>query len=129
MFVYELGGCGFESSCSRLNSRFHACFEQGVPWNSGNYGVWIHSKTRMWDDKNIQSGVFNISTRNKWKWLVFFGVCIYIQYFFDVVRIKLQTIKDIYTRVNKKKIQEKNMLHVMWTCFKLWPIKNIFRKL
>ena len=30
-FVYELSGCGFESSCSHLNFRFRACFEQGVP--------------------------------------------------------------------------------------------------
>ena len=32
----------FESSCSHLNFRFRACFEQGVP---------LHS----WHDKNIQS--------------------------------------------------------------------------
>ena len=54
MFVYELSGCGFESRCSHLNFRFHACFEQGVPWHSGNYRVWIHSETRTWHDKNIQ---------------------------------------------------------------------------
>ena len=55
MFVYELSGCGFESSCSHLNFIFRACFEQGVPWHSGNYRVRIHSKTRTWRDKNIQS--------------------------------------------------------------------------
>ena len=55
MFVYELSGCGFASSCSNLNFRFRACFEQGVPWHSGNYRVWIHSETRTWHDKNIQS--------------------------------------------------------------------------
>ena len=55
MFFYELSGCGFEYSCSHLNFRFRACFEQGVPWPSGNYRVWIHSKTRTWHDKNIQS--------------------------------------------------------------------------
>ena len=44
MFVYELSGCGFESSCSHLNFRFCSCFEQGVPWHSGNYRVWIHLK-------------------------------------------------------------------------------------
>ena len=31
VFVYERSGCGFESSCSHLNFRFCACFEQGVP--------------------------------------------------------------------------------------------------
>ena len=37
VFIYELTGCEFESSCSYLNFRFHACFEQGVP--SDNYSV------------------------------------------------------------------------------------------
>ena len=31
VFVYELSGCGFESSGSHLNFRFRACFDQGVP--------------------------------------------------------------------------------------------------
>ena len=34
------------------NQPFHACFEQGVPWHSGNYRVWIHSETRRWHDRN-----------------------------------------------------------------------------
>ena len=55
MFVYELSGSGFESSCSHLNFRFRACFEQGVSWHSDNYKVWIHSKKRTWHDKNIAS--------------------------------------------------------------------------
>ena len=55
VFVYELSGCGFESSCSHLNFRFRACFEQGVPWHSGNYIVWIHSEMHTWHDKNMQS--------------------------------------------------------------------------
>ena len=55
VFVYQLSDSGFESSCSRLNFRFRACFEQRVPWHSGNYRVWIHSETRTLHDKNIQS--------------------------------------------------------------------------
>ena len=51
----QLSGCSFESSCSHLNFRFRACFEEGVPWHSSNYRVWIHSETRTWHDKNIQS--------------------------------------------------------------------------
>ena len=31
------------------------CFEQRVPWHSGNYRVWIHSEMRTWHDNNIQS--------------------------------------------------------------------------
>ena len=53
VFVYEIDGRGFESSCSHLNFRFFACFEQGAPWHSVNYGVWTHSETRTWHDKNI----------------------------------------------------------------------------
>ena len=53
--VYELCGFGFQSSCSHSNFRFHACFEQGVPWHSGNYRVWDHSEMRTWRDKKIHS--------------------------------------------------------------------------
>ena len=38
---------------SHLNFRHRACFEQGVPWHSGNYRDWIHSATRKWHDKNM----------------------------------------------------------------------------
>ena len=55
VFVYELNGCGFESRCGHLIFRYRACLVQGVPWHSGNYRLWIHSETRTWDDKNIQS--------------------------------------------------------------------------
>ena len=44
VFVYELSGCGFESSCSHLNFRFRACFEQGVRWHSSSYTVWFTLK-------------------------------------------------------------------------------------
>ena len=51
--VYALSGCRFESCCSHLNLSYRASFEQWVPWHSGSYGV--HSKARMWHNKNIQS--------------------------------------------------------------------------
>ena len=53
-FIYELSGSGFKSSCSHLTFKFLACFEEGVPWHSGNYRVWIHSETGTWHDKNMQ---------------------------------------------------------------------------
>ena len=55
VFVYELNGCGFESRCSYLNFRYRACFEQGVPWHSGNYRVRSHSETCTWHGKNKQT--------------------------------------------------------------------------
>ena len=51
MFIYKPRGCGF----NHINYRFCACSEEEVPWHSGNYRVWIHSETRTWHDKNIQS--------------------------------------------------------------------------
>ena len=37
-----------------LNVRCSTCYEQGVPWQSGNYRLQIHSETRTWHDNNIQ---------------------------------------------------------------------------
>ena len=47
--------------------RFRAYFEQGVPWHSGNYRVWIHSEMRTWHDENIQSGKLLLSAYISWK--------------------------------------------------------------
>ena len=44
-----------ESCCSHLNFRHHVFFEEGVPWHLGKYRVWIHFKTLMWHEKNIQT--------------------------------------------------------------------------
>ena len=60
VFVYELSGCGFESSCCHLNVRLCGYFEQGVPRHSGKYRLRIHSETSTWHDKNIQSTGKNI---------------------------------------------------------------------
>ena len=85
---YQLSGFRVETRCSLLNFRLNACFEQEVSWNSGNYRVWIHSKTRTWHDKNIQSNAphkyvlttqlshlgslpkwSSVCLRTKWSWL------------------------------------------------------------
>ena len=50
-FVYEISGCRIDSCCSYLNFRYRVWFEQGAPWYSDNYRVYIHSKTWMWHDK------------------------------------------------------------------------------
>ena len=63
-FVDELSGYGFKSCCSNLNSRYRACFEQGVPWRWSNCRVYIHSKTRMWNNKNTVKCTIQISTHN-----------------------------------------------------------------
>ena len=81
MFVYELSGSGFESSSSHLNLRFRTCFEQGVPWDSGNYRVWIHSGTCTWHDKYIQSmSVMFFITLSKLTILWSFLLCCHIQF-------------------------------------------------
>ena len=48
VFIYKLTGCGFKSCCYHLNFRYHTCFEQWVPWRSGNYRVQIHSETHIY---------------------------------------------------------------------------------
>ena len=55
-----------EFCCCNLNFRYRTCFKQGVHWNSGNYRVKIHSKTRTWHDNNIQTVkcTAQISTHN-----------------------------------------------------------------
>ena len=50
-FVCEISGCGIDSCYSYLYFRYRVCFEQGAPWYSDNYRVYIHSKTWMWHDK------------------------------------------------------------------------------
>ena len=88
LLVYKLSGCRFELRCSLLNGRICACFEKGVPWDSGNYRMWIHYEKRLWHNMDIQSNVqyrFVLTTnfnqlailvkwlsgtlRNKWLWV------------------------------------------------------------
>ena len=60
------------------------------------------------------SNIFNINIRNKFmigiSWLVSHEVCIHIQYFFGVVRNKLQTKED---QKFKKRICHVNMLYIL----------------
>ena len=53
--LLEIGVESEVSFCCHLNFRNRTCFEQGVPWHSGNYRVYIYSKTNTWHDVNIQS--------------------------------------------------------------------------
>ena len=67
--------------------------------------------------------------RRKWVSICFYFiinvVCIYIKYFFDVVRNK--TLK-ISTRVNQNRSKNSWIAYFTWTRFEFWPIINIFRK-
>ena len=79
VFIYELSSCRFYFRCSHLNLRYYNYFEQGVPWRSGNYRVWIHSGIRTWNYKNIQSNapyrkvlITKLNHLASWtKWLIF----------------------------------------------------------
>ena len=74
VFVYEQSSCGIEFRCSLLNFRYRACFEQRVPWDSGNYRVCIHSEMRTWHDKSIQSviDIFNLEIMQDSVYFLFF---------------------------------------------------------
>ena len=68
VLVYELSRCKFESGCCHLNFRYHACFEQGVPWHSEIYRVRNHSEIRTWHDKNIRTSEYiTIFIKSLWK--------------------------------------------------------------
>ena len=83
-------------------------------WKKGDFSTSVSEA-----NENVYLFVYRL-------WLVSFGVCIYVQYLFGVVRNKLQTIN---TRVNQKKIKSSRKEYIMWTCFNFWPMKNNFRKL
>ena len=46
--------CVTSDKC-HLSFRYRFCFEQEIPWHSGNYTVQIHSEMRTGHDNNIQS--------------------------------------------------------------------------
>ena len=71
-WIYESNGFGFESSCSHLNFRFRACFEQGVPCNSGNYRARIHSENAYvtWQEHTVRKLLTkNVRDTVSWSWL------------------------------------------------------------
>ena len=43
VFGCEQGSCRFEPSCSHLNFRYRACYQQRGPWRSGNFRMRIHA--------------------------------------------------------------------------------------
>ena len=63
-------GSGLESSCIHLNFKFRACFEQGIPWHSGNYRVWIHSETCTCLGKSIQSHIDDFFFQSPSCWFI-----------------------------------------------------------
>ena len=77
---------------------------------------WNWEKLKIVDNGFIEeTGFFNINIKETCKcfffifisvilWLVFFGVCIYIQYFFDVVRNKLPEL------IKRRFVQKKYVL-------------------
>ena len=120
VLLYQLSGSGFESSCSHLNFRFCACFEQGVPWHSGNFRVWIHSETRTWHDKNIQSKHF-IFLKKELHGLISF-ICfhfsyIWLLYLYKIAQIDTEGI-HIWVHMNlflSKKIKEQPKKNIIPT--------------
>ena len=84
---FESSCSRFECSCSHLNFRFRACFEQGVPWHSGKY----------WEYKNIKLKSFQLEDQNEIVW-----------YFISQIR---KTIEDCVLQIfylskanNKEKV-------------------------
>ena len=55
VFVHKVRCCGNKSHCCHLNFTNRVCFKQVVPWHSGSYRFYIHSRTHLWHDNNIQT--------------------------------------------------------------------------
>ena len=116
VFVYELSGSGFEPSCSHLNFRFCACFDQGVPWHSGNHRVWIHSEMHMWHDKNIQSNApYRLVLRTQLNYLAslakWLSVRLWTKWFW--IRVQLHSINELRTKL---KVEHPN-IKISWSTF------------
>ena len=98
VFIYKVSGCGFASHCSHLNFIYRTCFEQGVPWHSGNDIVWIHAETYMWHDMKIQSNALyryvltaqlnQLASLAKW-----LSVCLRTKWFWVCVPLQSLTTK------------------------------------
>ena len=99
VFVYERSGCGFESICNHLNFRFRVCFEEGVPWHWGNYGVWIHFFFQTYTHVQFEQLHKYIQKRNKIykKW--------YTQKQFPDIKVFGISKKQANKQTNKKRNQ------------------------
>ena len=98
VFVYELCGSGFKSSCSHLNFRFCAWFEQGVPWHSGNYRVWfilkrVRDMTRTYSQKN-RTGKYSEYLNHLASLTIWLIVCLQTKWFW--VQDQLQSMIFIF---------------------------------
>ena len=62
---FESSCSRFECSCSYLNFRFRACFEQGVPWHSGKYREYKNIKLKSFqlEDQNENRLIFYQSNK------------------------------------------------------------------
>ena len=96
LLVYEQSGCGFASSCSHLNFRFRACFEQGIPWHSDSYRMWIHSGTRTWYDKNIQSINYILS--------LFFDIFNFIFKYLSNAKLSFWLVDFLHTNLKRENL-------------------------
>ena len=96
-YLYGAFDCIFLSrQVCFCHDRFGAWFEQGVPWHSGNYRVWIHSETRTRHGKNIQSNapcrcVHRTQLNHLLSLAKWFSVCSPTRWFW--IRVQLQSLK------------------------------------
>ena len=107
MFVFELSGSGFESSCSHLNFRFRACFEQRVPWHFYNYRVdSLWSAYVAWQEHTVSS-IISLECCQQWLSMRFNG---YVYIFaiwpviWPVIRYLTQSIRTFNSEFSYNEI-------------------------
>ena len=132
VFIDKLSGAAFKSTCNHLNLKFRACFEQGVPWHSRNYRVFIHFQGRTWHDQNIQAnGLSRWVIRTKLSHLVsevnWLSVCLRTKWFW--VRVQLQSLKLQISRLlwtrNSLKIKHLQSANSLWNLYVTWQEQTV----
>ena len=89
VFVYELSGFGLKFCCSHLNISNRTCFNQGFPWHSGKYSVWIHSQIHTGDDNNMQSNIlYRYALATKFNNLASLAKCLSVFYYLSGCRLE-----------------------------------------
>ena len=81
-YFFFKSGIGIGTVNLLYSFRYRACFDQGVPWHSSKYIVWIYSERCTWHDKNNSQmhctdknsfGRFvkwlSVRLRTKWLWI------------------------------------------------------------
>ena len=127
VFVYELSFCGSKSLHSHLIFRYCPCFQQRVPWHSGSYRMWIHSRTRRWHDNNIHSNdLYREVLTAQLNHLANLGKCLsvhlqikWLWVWIPLQSLKLQILRFFRTR-SSLTFRQLLSVYSLWSAYVTW---------